>query len=89
MTQHGRNIATIFSQKRLQQASKNLLGEYFFEKVNNGEMDLLEALEQEAMIINDVKKAHEDIENGRGIEVTDDYFDNLKARVYKKSNITQ
>ncbi len=89
VTRHGRNIATIFSNKKLEEAAEKLLWEYFLEKVKNGEIDLLEALEQEAMIMNDVKKAREDMANGRVTEVTDDYFDNLKARVYKKNNITQ
>ncbi len=84
VTRHGRDIATIFSQRRLQEAGKNLLGEYFLAKVESGEMDILEALEQEALIMADVKKVREEFEAGKCIEITDDYFENLKKRVFEK-----
>lgn len=85
VTRHGRDVATIFSQRRLQEASKKLLGEYFLEKVESGEMDIFEALEQEAIIMNDVEIAREDLAAGRAIEATDSYFDSIQKRVLAKN----
>ncbi len=64
ITRHGRDIATMISQKKLNEL-KLLLAEYPLSLVESGEMDVLEALIFQNRILTDVEKAREDYKDGK------------------------
>ncbi len=80
ITKHGRNIATIFSNRKLEEVAKKLLWEYPLKLVEAGKMDIFEALIFQQKILNDVAIAEEQVKNGEYYEANDEYFENLKKR---------
>lgn len=80
ITKRGRDFATLFSNKTIQDNAKELLGEYPLELVETGQMDIFEALKFQKKIEEGNKKANEDYKNGDYFIADDDYFDNFKER---------
>ncbi len=80
VTRHGRDIATIFSHKKIEEAAKQLLGEYPLELVETGEMNIFEALIFQKKILKDVAIAEEQVKNGECYEADGEYFEQLKKR---------
>lgn len=80
VTRHGRDIATIFSNRKIEEVAKQLLGEYPLKLVETGEMDILEALVFQNRILADVEEAEKEYENGQYYEANDEYFESFKKR---------
>ncbi len=80
ITKRGRDFVSLFSQKRINDTAKELLWEYPLQLVENGEMDILEALVFQNRIQKDIDIANEQYKNGEFYEATDDFFDSFKER---------
>lgn len=80
ITRHGRDIATIFSHRKIEEAAKQLLGEYPLELVESGELNIFEALIFQNKILEGVAEAEKQVKNGKYHEATDEYFENIKKR---------
>lgn len=83
ITRHNRDIAVMYSSKRIEKIKKNLLGEYLLEQVESGQMDLLDALEMQATIMQDIEKADKEIENGDYEIATPAFFERIRAAALK------
>lgn len=80
ITKRGRDYATLFSQKKIEDTAKELLWDYPLQMVENGEMDILEALIFQKRISKDFDKANTQYEKGQCHEATDEYFSSFKTR---------
>lgn len=80
ITRHGRDIATIFSHRKIEEAAKELLGEYPLELVESGELNIFEALIFQNKVLEEVTEAEKQVKNGEYYEATDEYFDTIKKR---------
>ncbi len=72
--------------KRIEETSVRLLKGYSLELVETGKMDILEALIFQNKILEDIKIANEQYENGNYHEATDEYFDSFKERAKRLTN---
>lgn len=80
ITKRGRDFATLFSNKKIYDTAKELLWEYPLELVENGEMDILEALIFQNRITKDIETANKQFKNGEYYEATDEFFASFKER---------
>ncbi len=78
ITRHNRDIAVIYSNNRIETVKKNVLGEHFLALVEAGEIDFLEALEQQTRIMQDVERSRREIDNGQYEEASPEFFANIK-----------
>ncbi len=63
ITKHGRSVATMISQRKLDEMSA-LLDGYPLELFENGKLDILDALSFQMRILTDVEAARKQYENG-------------------------
>lgn len=71
ITRHGRDYVTLLPSEDFEAIQSEVLGEYFLEKVKNGELSFLEAIREERRILDDVRQAEIDYENGKYVELED------------------
>lgn len=82
ITRHSREIAVMFSNSKVERAKKALLGEYFLEKVESGELDIFEALEAQAQILADVEQADKDFAAGKCVKASPKMFEAIRNGDY-------
>lgn len=80
ITKRGRDYATLFSQKKIEDTAKELLWDYSRKLVESGEMDILEALIFQSRVKKDIETANVQYENGEYYEATDEFFASFKTR---------
>lgn len=84
ITRHGRDFVTVLSSKDFEAIQEAVLGDYFLEKVRQGEMTFLSALQEEKRIMKDVADAEIAYQAGRYKQLSPDYIDDIKKRAVKK-----
>ncbi len=57
----------------------NLLNDFFKEQVKSGKMTILEALDNQAVVQEDMKQAEIDYHNGNCEELSAQFFDDVRA----------
>lgn len=82
ITRHSRDIAVMFSNRQVERAKKTLLGEYFLEKVESGELDIFQALEAQAQILANVEQAEKDFAEGNCVKATPEMFEKIRKGDY-------
>lgn len=83
ITKRGRDFATLFSAKHIEDTAKALLGDYPLELVETGKMDILEALLFQKQLEEGNLLANEQYANGEYYTANAQYFDSFKERVKK------
>lgn len=71
----------IYSNEEIENAKHILLNSYFQEKVNNGEMNFIQALIKQKQIDKDFERGREEIRRGEFVELgTGKLLENIKNR---------
>lgn len=80
VTDNGKAVFTAFPHQLLEQAKSDLLGEYFAEKVEKGEIGLFEAIREEQKIMESFRAAKRDYEMGNTHELTPQLLSELQRQ---------
>ncbi len=88
ITRHGRDFVTLVASEDFFALQNEVLGEYYLEKVQTGEMSLLEAVRAEKKILDDVVQAKQDYDSGNYFEYHPNYADDIKQKFLAKQPIS-
>jgi len=80
VTKNGREVAAIFSMEALQDLANVFLAEPIKQDVENGALEVAEALMVQIKINKRLEEGRLAITKGQGIEANDVYFEDLQAR---------
>lgn len=86
VTRHGRDIVTMFSSQAVKKAQEELLGEYFLDKVQQGEIDFFEALIEERKIMESVYAARLDHIEGHTQTASPEFLTQLKRKAQQSAS---
>lgn len=85
VTRHGRDFVTLVPSQDYFAIQSEILGEYFLQKVQRGEMSFLEAVRTEKKIMNDVTQARQDYEEGQYVAYQPNYVNEIKQKFLSKT----
>lgn len=84
ITRHNRDIAMLISMHELNEIAKDLLSDYFLEKIAMGEMTIIDAIKIHNQIRKDHEIACQQIKDGKYKEANDEFFANIKKQALGK-----
>lgn len=85
VTKNSQEIGAMFSMEDLQNMAQAYLPAAEVNRVEQGEMGLVEALMQQVHINNKITKSRQQFAEGKTLEMNSDYFDSLKSRISQAS----
>jgi len=81
VTKNQQRIGAMISMEDLANIARSYLPEEVHTRINNGEIDLVDALMHQTVIDRRIEQSREEIENGQAIEMDAGYFDRLREHV--------
>lgn len=85
ITRHGRDFVTLVASEDFFAIQSEVLGEYYLEKVQTGEMSFLEAVRAEKKVLDDVAQAKADYEAGEYFDYHPNYLADIKQKFLAKT----
>ncbi len=83
ITKHNRDIAVVLSTQKVRNYA-HLLNDFFLEQVEKGNMTLLQALDNQAVVEEDAKQAEIDYTNGNCEELTPQFLSDIREMALSK-----
>ncbi len=81
VTKNQQRVGALISMEDLENIARSYLPEEAHTRINNGEIDLIDALMQQTVIDRRIEQSREEIREGQGVEMDSGYFDRLRAHV--------
>jgi len=85
VTKNSQEIGAMFSMEDLQNMAHAYLPALELERVQGGEVGLVEALMRQVYVNNKIAKSKQEFAEGKTLEMDTAYFNNLKSRISKAS----
>jgi len=85
VTKNSQEIGAMFSMEDLQNMAHAYLPALELERVQDGDVGLVEALMRQVYVNNKIAKSKQDFAEGKTFEMDAAYFNNLKSRISKVS----
>jgi prevent-host-death family protein len=81
VTKNQQRVGALISMEDLENIARSYLPKEVHTRINNGEVELIDALMQQTVIDRRIEQSREEIKDGQGVEMDAGYFDRLRAHV--------
>lgn len=81
VTKNQQPVGAMISMEDLENIARSYLPEEAHNRINNGEIELIDALMRQTVIDRQIEQSRNEINDGQAIEMDAGYFDRLRAHV--------